>query len=224
MIGPSKILVFAAVWVGGLSALIAGDAPPAPAANVVLVHGIWNTGAMFDPLIERLKKQGCRCFAPSLQPNDCRHGVRELTLELSTDIDAEFGKTEPLFLVGFSLGGLVSRDYVQNLGHGRRVRAFFMISTASRGTLWADLSPRRGVRQLAPGSAFLDTLNADTTAWQNIPVYAYWTPFDLMVLPATNSRCAFGDTRCILCPFHPWMVHNPEVMADITQRIGLLAK
>ncbi len=146
-----------------------------------------------------------------------------MTLELSADIDAEFGKSEPLFFVGFSLGGLITRDYVQNLGRGRRVRAFFMISTANRGTLWADLSPQSGVRQLAPGSAFLDALNADTTAWQNIPVYAYWTPFDLMVLPATNTRCAFGDTRRILCPFHPWMVRDPEVMTDITRRIGLLA-
>ena len=201
---------------------LAPSARSAPPVNVVLVHGFWNTGRIFDPLVATLEQHGCRCFAPSLRPNDFRLGARDLALKLSGDIDARFGPREPFVLVGFSMGGLVSRDYVQNLGHGGRVRALFLISTANQGTLWAALSPWHGVRELAPGSGFLRQLNADPSAWKGIPVHAYWTPFDFVVFPATNSRCAFGDTRAVFCLLHPLMPSQHEIMADIAAKIDAL--
>ena len=213
----------AAILSGGIPAATARDDRPTAHVNVVLVHGFHNTGAIFDPLVGILKKQGCRCYAPSLQPNDCRLGVRDLTHKLAAGIDEHFGRSAPLVFVGFSIGGLITRDYIQNLGHPQRTRAVFMISTANHGTLWAGLSPYAGSRQLAPGSSFLNALNADLSVWKTIPVYAYWTPFDLVVLPATNTKCSFGRTRRILCPFHPWMVRNPEVLADISAKIAALA-
>ena len=179
-------------------------------------------GRIFDPLVATLEQHGCRCFAPSLQPNDFRFGARDLSLKLSGEIDAHFGTKEPFVLVGFSMGGLVSRDYVQNLGHGGRVRALFLISTANQGTLWAALSPRHGVRELAPGSAFLHQLNADLSAWNGIPVFAYWTPLDFVVFPSTNSRCAFGHTRAIFCLLHPSMPSQHEIMTDIAAKIDTL--
>ena len=214
--------VLAAFLSAGIPAANAHDAPPDARVNVVLVHGFHNTGAIFDPLVRILEKQGCRCYAPSLQPNDCRLGVRDLTLKLAADIDGHFGPSAPLVFVGFSIGGLITRDYVQNLEPRLRARAVFMISTANHGTLWAGLSPHPGARQLAPGSPFLDALNADLSVWKTIPVYAYWTPFDLIVLPATNTRCAFGQTRLVPCLLHPWMVRNPAVLADISTKIAAL--
>lgn len=218
-----RALVLGAALLGGIPTARAGDDGAPPPLNVVLVHGFHNTSAIFDPLVGRLEKLGCRCYAPSLQPNDVRLGVRDLTLKLAAGIDAHFGRSKPLVIVAFSIGGLITRDYVQNLGGQGRVRAVFMISTPNRGTLWAGLSPSSGARQLAPGSRFLDALNADLSVWKTIPVYAYWTPLDLVILPSTNTRCSFGHTRRILCLLHPWMVRNPEVMADITARIGGLA-
>ena len=141
-----------------------------PGPNVVLVHGFWDTGAIFDPLVEILEKQGCRCFAPSFRPNDFRFGVHAQAIQLAAAVDARFGKDAPVVFVCFSNGGLVSRDYVENMGGRRRTRAMFFICTAHRGTLWAALSPRRGVREFAPGSAFLHALDAKTSArWPRSP-------------------------------------------------------
>ncbi len=197
-------------------------AAPRPATNVVLVHGFWNTGKVFDPLVTTLEQHGCRCYAPSLQPNDFRDGVRALSLQLSRGIDARFGPHAPFVLIGFSMGGLVARDYVQNLGGSGRVQAFFMISTANRGTVWAATSPRPGVRELAPGSTFLRTLNADLSAWRGIPGRAYWTPLDYIVFPATNCLCPWGGNQAVFCLLHRRMVRNPAVMADIAARIDAL--
>ena len=194
---------------------------PAPLVNVVLVHGIFDRGKIFGPMIHALEKQGCRCLAPSLTPNDCSRGVHALALQLSNRIDARFGPAAPVFLIGFSLGGLVTRDYVQNVaGHGR-VRGVFLISPPNHGTLWASFA-LGGVRQLGLNSAFIQALNRDERAWQHIPVRTYWTPCDLIIVPATSSRWPVGDTRKIFCLLHPWMVKNRVLTADITARIAAL--
>lgn len=195
---------------------------PARPVNVVLVHGILNTGKLFDPLVHRLEADGCRCFAPTLRPNTCALGVHDLARKLSAQIDRRFGPTEPFVIVGFSLGGVVTRDYVQTLAARRRVRGAFLISAPNHGSFWACLSPGGGVRDLAIGSPFLRRLNADDRAWKNIPVSSYWTPYDLMIVPAHSSLWTVGETTRVACPLHPLMVSNSVVMADIAAKIRRL--
>lgn len=184
------------------------------------MHGFTDTSAVFDPLVRVLEANGCRCFAPSLRPKDFRYGVRDLTLKLSAEIDERLGPAKRFVLVGQSMGGLVGRDYVQNLGGRKRVQAFFEIATANGGTLLANASPGGGVRDFAIGSPFLRALNADVSAWRQIPVYAYWTPFDLVVAPPFNEKCAFGQSKLIISPFHQYMANHPLVMADIAAKIA----
>lgn len=213
----------------GIASAHGGELTAAAAAepvSVVLVHGIFNRGRVFDPMARELERAGCRCFAPSLRPNDGRTGIRDLTAKLSAQIDARFGPRARFFLVGFSMGGLVARDYVENTPGRERVRGVFLIATPSRGTLLASLAPRGShLRELAPGSAFLAALNADTGAWQTVPVHAYWTPLDLMVVPSVNSRWpdGAGATTRVVCGLHPWMVRNRAVIADIVTRVRAIA-
>lgn len=188
---------------------------------VVLVHGCWNDGRIFGPMVRVLERQGYPCFAPDLTPNDGRLGIRQLTEELAGKIDARCGPDAPVVLIGFSMGGLIARDYVEHVAAApRRVRGVFLISSGGEGTLWANLSPRSGQRDMAVGSAFLQTLNADDAPWKTIPLHAYWTPFDLMVVPAVNSRWATdGRSTRVLCPVHPWMARNRRVITDIAARL-----
>jgi triacylglycerol lipase len=190
--------------------------------NVVLVHGFHATGRIFGSMIRDLEHEGCQCFAPTLRPSDCSRGVHELACQLSAQIDRRFGPSAPLVIVGFSMGGLVTRDYVQNLAHRGRVRAAFLISAPNHGTLWASLSPESGQRQMAPGSPFLSRLNADDTAWSAIPVSSYWTPYDLVILPPKSSLLAFGESERVACPVHWLMVKDRTVRADIAAKIGRL--
>ena len=200
-------------------------APPEPRGpNVVFVHGYLETGAIFDPLVTILEKQGCRCFAPSLRPDDFRDGVRAESLRLRAAVGKRFGETAPVVFVCMSMGGLAARDYVENLGGARRTRAMFFIATAHRGTIWAAISPQHGVRELAADSAFIRALNARVGAMARVPVRSYWTPFDLVVVPARNTRWPFdaASSQRVLCLTHPAMVHDREVMADIAARLARL--
>ena len=175
---------------------ISSAAAPLPTPrgpNVVLVHGFWDTGAIFDPLVAILEKQGCRCFAPSLRPNDFRDGIRAETLRLRAAVEGRFGRRAPVVFVCMSMGGLAARDYVENFGGARRTRAMFFIATATGARSGRRPPPGAAVRELAAGSAFIRALNARARVMAGIPVRAYWTPFDLVVLPATNTRWPFDD-------------------------------
>ena len=207
---------------GGQATAAGGEEPARSPVNVVLVHGILNTGRIFDPLVARLEKEGCRCFAPSLRPNTGVSGVHDLARKLSAEIDRRFGPTAPIVMVGFSLGGLVTRDYVQTLAARDRVRGVFLISAPNHGTFWANLCPGGGIRDLALGSPFLQRLNADDAAWKRVPVASYWTPYDLMIVPARSSLWPVGETTRVDCPLHPLMPRNRVVMADICARIDHL--
>ena len=219
---PSLRLLVAALLALLCPAARAGDDAPRP-TNVVLVHGILNTGDIFKPFIRRLEAEGCRCYAPTLSPKTCLNGIHDLAEKLSVQIDRRFGPTEPFVIVGFSMGGLVTRDYVQTLAKRRRVRGVFLISAPNHGTFWACLYPSRGgVGNMALGSPFLRRINADLSAWKGIPVSSYWTPYDLMILPARSSIWPVGETTRVSCPLHPRMVTNRVVMEDIAVRIKRL--
>ncbi len=196
---------------------------PGEPMNVVLVHGIYDTGAIFKPMVQVIEQQGYRCLAPSLAPNDCSAGVRALSLQLSAAIDARFGKSAPVILIGFSMGGLVARDYVQNLAERGRVRGVFLISPPNHGTAWASFA-HGGTRELGTNSHFIQALNQNVRTWQHVPVCTYWTPLDLMIVPATSSLWPVGDSKTIFCVLHPWMVRDPRLMEDITARMAVLTR
>lgn len=218
-----RLVALMAALLGVVPVATAGDGDPVRPVNVVLVHGIFNHGRIFAPMARRLEAAGCRCFAPDLRPNTCALGVDDLARKLSAQIDGHFGPTAPFVIIGFSLGGIVTRDYVQTLADRRRVRGAFLISAPNHGTFWACLSPGGGVRELALGSPFLRRLNADdSAAWKGIPVSSYWTPYDLMILPARSSLWPVGETTRVACPLHPLMVTNRALIADITARIARL--
>jgi pimeloyl-ACP methyl ester carboxylesterase len=105
--------------------------PPDPhATNIVLVHGIFDNGAIFRRLVDALTRAGHRCWVPALKPADGRTGIRDLAAKLHAYIDRHLGTDAELALVGFSMGCIVSRHYLQMLGGVRRTKAFFAIGAA----------------------------------------------------------------------------------------------
>lgn len=201
----------------------AGDAisPLAPARRVVLVHGIFqNDWRCFGFLRHDLEKRGVQCLVPHLKPSDGRDGLPALADQLKREIDATFGD-ERVVVIGFSMGGLVSRYYLQELGGAKRCEAFFSISTPHHGTQVANLGYGEGARQMRPGSDFLTTLEKSEHRLGKMPVVSYRTPADLIILPSSSSVWARAENLSIPCPLHPLMTFSPRVRRDIIERLGL---
>jgi triacylglycerol lipase len=211
-----------AVLAAALLPSCAGDPPPvaAPAVpRVVLVNGFLDSGRTFNPLKERLQKRGFEVFVPKLLHVDGRGGLDLLAEHLKQDIDTRFGPDAPLNIVSFSMGGIVSRYYLQELGGAERCRNFITISTPHNGTKAAWAYPSLGAIQMRPGSPFLTELAASQGKLGDIRVTSYRTPMDLIILPPTSSVWDRAENLEYPVIAHPSMLTSHQVLNDVEQRL-----
>ncbi len=188
------------------------------ARAVVLVHGIWDTSRVFARMSRWLEARGFRTLAVDLTPSDGTVGLEELARQLREFVERELAPGESFDLIGFSMGGLVSRYYVQRLGGVERVGRLITISTPHRGTYWAYTAGNVGSRQMQPGSKFLVELNRDMAILERVRVASIWTPLDLMIVPAGSSR--LGEEFRVMVGLHAWMVRSRQCWEIVGRLLG----
>jgi triacylglycerol lipase len=187
----------------------------------VLVHGINDTQVKFKTMQTAFESKGYRCIVPSLTPKNASKGLEFMAAQLKDIIDIELDNTNsPVCLVGFSMGGLISRLYLQELGGYKVVNLFFTISAPHHGSYLAYLSSSLGARQMCPNSDFIKKLEQTSECLAGLTCYSYWTPFDLMILPATSSIWEKAENIKIFSLCHPLMVKNNWIMNDILEKAG----
>lgn len=191
--------------------------------NIVLVHGFLNRGGILGGLKRHLTSAGHQCFAPSLRPCDARCGLPALAVQLEAWIDQSLPQGARFALVGFSMGALVSRYYLQELGGCRRVDAFFSIGGPHAGTVSAYVYPGQGVYQMRPKSDFLAQLDGSVDRLAGMPITCYWSPYDLMVRPSASARWQRGDPVKIPALVHSFMVFDRRLYRDVERRLSALA-
>lgn len=187
-----------------------------------MVHGFLNSGRLFGSLRRRLEASGHLCLAPTLHPRDGRTGIPDLAGKLASFIAAEVPAEAPLALIGFSMGALICRYYLQIVGGARRTRAFLSIAGPYRGSLNAYFYPGAGTREMRPGSALLARLDATAGELASLRVVTYRTPFDLMVVPSAGSRIEGARNVTIWCPLHSLLPLDPRLIADVDEELARL--
>ncbi|MEL6604045.1 MAG: alpha/beta fold hydrolase [Cyanobacteria bacterium J06614_10] len=187
---------------------------------VVLVHGIWNTAAIFNPLRAHLEKAGWSVYALSMVPNNGDAPIEVLAEQVAAFIARALPVHQPFDLVGFSMGGLISRYYIQRLGGLSQVEKFITVSAPHHGTLLALGSYRPGVRQMRPGSPFIASLNRDKQRLEKLQLFSFWTPFDLLILPAWSSQLGIGTCQRLDIPTHNRMIQDPNGLRAISQALS----
>lgn len=204
------------VLAASLSCGAAASGQAAPGRNpVLLVHGIYDTAAVMQPLRTWLTARGWEVATLSMAPNDGSVPLEELARQVRVAADAHFPGGRKFDLVGFSMGGVVCRYYIQRLGGAARVDRFVCISAPNHGTGLAFLSNRPGCRQMRPGSDFLRDLNGDLSALRQVRFTSVWTPLDLMILPSHSSRLPVGAEIRRWVPAHPLMLLYPGMLRVI---------
>jgi triacylglycerol lipase len=187
--------------------------------NVVLVHGIFDTGDVFRKMSDSLKAEGFSTFTPDLAPNSGRKGLDHLAHQLRDYVELHLPLHEKFFLIGFSMGGLICRYYLQNLDGISRVGKFISLSAPHNGSLLAYVLPHRGGRQMRPNSDFLKDLNRAPVGLQGLRPVSMWTPFDLMILPASSSKMPeFREVRLPVL-LHPWMLTDSKSIATVIREL-----
>jgi triacylglycerol lipase len=101
---------------------------------ILLVHGIWDTGAVFGTMRSFLSGMGWTVHDLDMNPNNGDSQLEYLADQVADYIDRNFAADQPIDLVGFSMGGIVSRYYIQRLQGIRRVDRFVTLPTMAPGS------------------------------------------------------------------------------------------
>ena len=187
---------------------------------VVLVHGIIRTSSVFRTLAPYLIQQGWSVYLIDLTPNNATLPLEEMAAQVRDFINKTFPPEQPIDLVGLSMGGLVTRYYVQRLGGMNRVQRFITISSPNQGTWLAYFWHSHACVQMRPGSVFLEDLNQDAQMLECINFTSLWTPWDFIIIPARNSQMPVGRDVKLSVFAHALMVVNPRSLAAIVAALS----
>jgi triacylglycerol lipase len=182
---------------------------------VLLVHGLMDTSHKMRKIAAHLRGLGWQVADIDLTANNGDTRLEILAQQVATKIERTFAPHQPIDLLGFSMGGLVTRYYIQRLGGIDRVQRFITISTPHRGTIAANFSTRRGCIQMRPDHAFIQDLNRDVDRLKALNFTSLWTPFDLIILPPSSSQLGIGTELKIPVLTHPLMVSDRRVLEAI---------
>jgi triacylglycerol lipase len=192
-----------------------------PRNPVLLIHGLWDTDRVFDKMAAHLRHLGWSVHSLDLTPNNGAASLDQLAQQVATYVAKTFPPDHAFDLVGFSMGGIVGRYYLQRLGGLDQVQRFVTIASPHQGTLTAYGSWNYpGCAQMRPTSAFLKDLNRDIDQLRRVNFTSIWSPFDAMILPAHSSRVPVGREVKVSVPLHHLMVTDAKSIIAVTAALA----
>lgn len=158
--------------------------------TVVLVHGYMANKASLMPLAAFLRLRGYKqiLLFNYASSDGVEAGARALKAFLKQNVRG--GRID---LIGHSLGGLVSRVYLQHLGGARRVDRCITLGTPHQGTYNAYWVPTRVGRQLRPDSALLARLEATRSEAAAVRFTSVVAGSDPIVIPRVFGAHGASD-------------------------------
>ncbi len=167
-----------------------------------------------------LRQEGWSVYTLDLKPNNGTVCLDKLAIQVADYIDKTFTPQQSIDLVGLSMGGLVTRYYVQRLGGIKRIERFITISSPHNGTKLAYLSNLPGCVQMRPKSDFLQELNQDTHMLDSINFTSIWTDWDFVIIPARSSQMPVGREVKVPVFAHALMVRNSRSIQAVASALS----
>jgi triacylglycerol esterase/lipase EstA (alpha/beta hydrolase family) len=157
---------------------------------VLLVHGFAHNRSGWFVLQQHLRRAGFTSVH-TMNYDPFRHDVPELAEMLRDRVELLCGLTgaDRVHIVGHSLGGILLRWYVQELGGAARVDTAVTVASPHAGTRLATFVPGRTGRiatELTPGSWLLRKL-ARSARVSAVRWVAFYSNLDFFVQPSTSA-------------------------------------
>lgn len=194
-------------------------APPQRRSDIrtlVFVHGLAANRSSFLPLQLYLRARGYDRQVSVGYRSSGSLGALSLDLKRRIDDRVRGGRID---IIAHSMGGLLARFYVQQLGGQRRVDRLITLGTPHRGTHAANFIPSALLRQLLPDSPFIELLAA-LPAPEHVTTTSLVAGRDILVQPIEAARCPFGDTVHFDDLGHLELLFRPQVFQSVAQLLG----
>jgi pimeloyl-ACP methyl ester carboxylesterase len=206
------------------------DAGDRETTAVVFVHGFLAAGAVFDPMRREVER---RLGLPTVDFTYAPTASFEQVAERLARVVARAAELVPrrspggdehgprVDLVGHSLGGLLARWYLQELGGARNVRRLVTLATPHGGTRTARIAPVALGRALRPDSDVVRRLKEGRHRAGAVRHVAIVAGGDLMVTPP-ESAAALEDAEVIWIDGlgHNEMLFDRRVHAHVVRALA----
>lgn len=184
--------------------------------TVVLVHGLAANRACFYPMQAYLGARGYKRQLAYTHPS--RPSIEALAIELKRRIDAEV-KGGRIDIVAHSLGGLIARFYVTQLGGHRRVDRVITLGTPHHGTYASMFVPSGFVRQLEPEGPFIQHLGAEPPP-SGVRFFTFGAAGDALILPRSSALLPGAEGQMFDGQGHTSLLMAPSVLAAVHRALA----
>ncbi len=162
--------------------------PALAATPVLLVHGYIHNRSAFLAMSRHLKRAGFR-YVDGVNYNALTDGIPQAAARLGAEVERVLTATgaERVLIVGHSMGGIVARYYVQELGGEDTVDTVVTLGSPHQGTYASYIGLGAATAQLRPSSPLLQQLRS-TARPGPVRWIAYWSDLDVLVAPIGNAK------------------------------------
>ena len=189
---------------------------------IFLIHGLWNNPKLFEKLIKKVNEDDYELYRPHLPHKYGKTSLKHLARDLDSQIEELVGPEIEIDIVGFSMGGLISRYWLQEHNGFLRTKRFFSIGTPHFGTYTAQIIPSflmQGIAEMKRGSNFLSQLNNDQSSLEKVECTSFFTKWDLMSFPGWQSKLSTGDSYHLPVLTHKELITNPASINILAKKI-----
>ena len=189
---------------------------------IILIHGLWNTSSIFSFITSKLDEQGVDYFAPTLNHSFGMTSIVELTNLMDQLILEKYGLQQEIDVLGFSMGGVIGRYWINKLNGYKRTKRFITIGSPHNGTLASQLVPKypfRGISEMKINSSLLRDLAKYDYFLNDIDCISFFTYWDLMVFPGWRANLNVGEKISLKIFKHRNLVRNPAAVERIIERL-----
>ena len=189
---------------------------------IILIHGLWNTSSIFSFISSKLDEKEVEYFAPTLNHAFGMTSIVELTNLIDQLIVEKYGLEQEIDILGFSMGGIIGRYWINKFNGHKRTKRFITIGSPHNGTLTSQLVPKypfRGISEMKINSSLLRDLANYDYFLNDIDCISFFTYWDLMVFPGWRANLNVGEKISLNIFKHRNLVRNPEAVERIIERL-----
>tara|TARA_B100000579_G_C22650744_1_gene766068 strand:- start:121 stop:714 length:594 start_codon:yes stop_codon:yes gene_type:complete len=189
---------------------------------IILIHGLWNTADIFSSITSKLDEMGIEYFAPTLKHNYGMKSIVELTNLLNQLILEKYGYEKDLDVLGFSMGGIIGRYWIEKFNGYKRTKKFITIGSPHNGTIASQLVPKypfKGISEMKINSLLLRELSKSDYLLSEIKCISFFTWWDLMVFPGWRATLNSGEKISLKIYKHKNLVRNPVGVEKIIEKL-----
>jgi len=181
---------------------------------VVLLHGLFATAGVLRPMRRQIEREaGVHTASFTYAPGP---GVESVARRLG-DLISRLPSGVRIHLVGHSMGGIVARWFVQELGGDPRIVQTISLASPFGGTRHARLLPGPAGRDISPGSALLRRLQASAHSVPEVVHLSIASVLDPIV--TESALFPAGDRLIVDSQGHNGLLFDRLVASEIARRV-----